>query len=353
MLKKDKLIKIADKFVGLNQPVFIIAEAGVNHNGNLKLAKKLIDAAARAGVDAVKFQTFDPKSLVTKTAAKAEYQTNNMVGESQYEMLKKIMLPRKWHKELQSYAKKNGLIFLSTPFSRDDADFLIKLGVPAIKVSSSDANNIPYLSHIADQNVPIILSTGMSDMKELKESIKTMRKSGNNKLIVLHCTTNYPVPFEEANIKAISTIAKELGLITGFSDHTQGIEASIAAVALGARVIEKHFTINRDLPGPDHKASLEPEELKQMVRSIRNVENALGTGKKIPFSSEIKIAEVARKSIVATRDINKGEVINDKNIAVKRPGTGLPPRYYFKVIGTKAKINIKADTLIKKSYYEQ
>ena len=345
-------IKIGNKFIGTGHPVFIIAEAGVNHNGNLKLAKKLIDAASQAGVDAVKFQTFNPKTLDTQASTKAEFQAKSTGRESQYEMLKKIMLPRKWHKELQNYARRKGLIFLSTPFSKNDADFLIKLGIPAIKVGSSDTNNIPYLNHIAAKNIPIILSTGMSDMKEVKESARIIQRSGNNKLIVLHCTTNYPTPFEEANIRAIQTLKKDLGLVSGFSDHTRGIEAPIAAVALGARVIEKHFTLDRKLPGPDHKASLEPKELKKMVVSIRNIEKAMGNGIKTPFPSEKKIADVARKSIVVIQDIKKGQTITTNHISIKRPGNGLSPKYYPQVIGTRATKDIKTDTLLKINDYK-
>lgn len=344
-------IKIGKKFIGPNQPVFIIAEAGVNHNGNFKLAKKLIDAAAQAGVDAVKFQTFNPKDLVTKTALRAEYQAKNMEKESQYDMLKKLMLPREWHKELKDYAEKKGLIFLSTPFSKDDTDFLIKLGVPAIKIGSSDTNNTPYLVHIAAKNIPIILSTGMSDLKEIKESVRTILKSGNDKLAVLHCTTNYPTPFEEANLKVIETLRKDLGLISGLSDHTLGIESPIAAVALGAKIIEKHFTLDKNLPGPDHRASLKPEELKKMVTSIRNIEKAMGSGKKVPFLSEKKIASVARKSIVAVQNIKKGQIITANYIDIKRPGTGLSPKYYPQILGAKAIKDIKADTLIDKTMF--
>lgn len=349
-MKKNKIIKIGSRLVGYGQPVFIIAEAGVNHNGNFKLATKLIDAAAEAKADAIKFQTFNPKTLVTKTAAKAKYQ--NRAEGTQYEMLNKLMLPREWHKNLKDYAKKRGLIFLSTPFSKDDAEFLIKLGVPAIKVGSSDTNNFPYLAQIAKSGLPIILSTGMSNLGEIKESSKAITDSGNNKLIVLHCTTNYPTPFEEANLNAISQIQKELGFITGFSDHTPGIEAPIAAVTLGAKVIEKHFTLNRKMPGPDHRASLEPQELKTLVSSIRNIEKAMGSGKKTPYLSEKKIAMVARKSIVALTDIKKGQIITADNIGLKRPGTGLSPKYYFNIVGAKATRDIKSDTLLKKNHYE-
>lgn len=351
-MKRNNIIKIGDKLIGHNQPVFIIAEAGVNHNGSFKIAKKLIDEAARAKVDAIKFQTFNPEGLVTKTALKAEYQAG-IAEESQYDMLKKLMLPRKWHKKLKNYANKKGLVFLSTPFSKDDADFLIRLGIPAIKVGSSDANNIPYLTHIAKNKLPIILSTGMSDLGEIKESVKIIQNHRNNKLVILHCTTNYPTPFEEANLKAIQTLQKDLGLISGLSDHTVGIEASIAAVALGAKVIEKHFTLDRKLPGPDHKASLEPDKLKDLVISIRNIEKALGNGQKIPFSSEKKIANVARKSVVAIQDIKKGEKFTKYNTGIKRPGIGLSPKYYFKIMGTLARNNIKVERLIKKNDYEK
>lgn len=345
-------IKIGNKFIGQNQPVFIIAEAGVNHNGSFKLAKKLIDKAAQAEVDAIKFQTFNPENLVTKTALKAEYQAG-ITKKSQYDMLKKLMLPRKWHKKLKDYAENNGLMFLSTPFSADDADFLIKLGVSAIKVGSTDTNNIPYLQHIAKKRIPIILSTGMSNIGEIKDSVKAMRQMGNKDIIVLHCTTNYPTPPEEANLRAIQTLRKDLGLISGFSDHTPGIDAPIAAVALGAKVIEKHFTLNKTMSGPDHKTSLEPTELKQMVKSIRNIEIALGSGVKKPFQSELAIASVARKSIVAAKFIPTGKKIVTDDLTLKRPGTGLGPKYYFKIIGAITKNDIKIDSLIKKSDYEK
>ncbi len=350
------MINIGRKKISADSTVFIIAEAGVNHNGNLKLAKKLIDAAARAGVDAVKFQTFDPETLVIKNADKAKYQSKNdrRTGEGQYSMLKRLILPRKWHKELKQYSESKGLIFLSTPFSLDDAIFLRKLGIKAIKVGSSDTENIPYLAEIAKWNLPIILSTGMSALPEIKETVKTIRKAGNNKLIVLHCTTNYPTPHEEINLRAITTLKKEFKNIPiGFSDHTLGIEAPIAAVALGAKVIEKHLTLDKNLSGPDHKASLEPEELKKMVMSIRNIEKAMGNGKKIPFSSEQKIANVVRKSIVALKEIKKGETFTKENVDIKRPGTGLSPKHYFQIIGAVAKNNIKTDGLIKKSDYDK
>lgn len=345
------MIKIGSKTISKNSPVFIIAEAGVNHNGNLKLAKKLIDAAAEAGADAVKFQTFNPDTLTTKNAAKADYQAKNEKKvkneESQYDMLKRLILPREWHKELKAYTESRGLVFLSTPFSLDDAIFLRKLGMKAIKVGSTDTENIPYLAEIAKWDLPMILSTGMSALPEIKEAVRIIQKAGNKKLIVLHCTTNYPTPYEEVNLRAITTLQKELKDISiGFSEHTIGIEVAIASVALGARVIEKHFTLDRNLPGPDHLASLEPRELKQLISSIRHVEAAMGTGRKIPFASEKKIAEIARKSLVAARDIPAGKKLTAADIAIKRPGTGIKPKYLEKIIGKKSKINLSKDEIL-------
>ncbi|MBI1974900.1 MAG: N-acetylneuraminate synthase family protein, partial [Parcubacteria group bacterium] len=317
--------------------------------------------------DAVKFQTFSPDKLVTKDAKKAEYQKNEKypssllpskegrrggTGESQYEMLKRLVLPRTRHAELKRYVEKKGLIFLSTPFSLDDAKFLRKLGVPALKVGSSDTNNLPYLRRIAAWRIPVLLSTGMADMKEVREAVGAIRKVGRSNLILLHCTTNYPTPFAEANLRAIQTLQKEFGAPVGFSDHTVGSEAAIAAVALGAAVIEKHFTLDRNLPGPDHKASLEPDELRNFVRHIRNVEVALGSGKKALFESEREIAKVARKSVVALRDIKKGEQFTEENLGVKRPGTGLPPRDFDKIHGTYATRTIIADALLTEGDYQ-
>lgn len=389
-----KRIAIGGKIIGAGQPVFIIAEAGVNHNGKFSLAKKLIDAAARAGADAVKFQTFSPDELVTKTAAKAEYQERNNRGgrksllpktdvlplrkgewagkETQYEMLKKLELPRAAYGKLKRYAEKKGLIFLSTPFSLEDARFLKRLGVKAIKVGSGDANNVPYLRRIAAWKLPVMLSTGMCSLKEVKVAVRAIQnhttpppafqkkrgaplldRGGEEiKLILLHCATNYPAQFSEANLRAIQTLQKTFGFPVGFSDHTRGSEAAIAAVALGAVVIEKHLTLNRELHGPDHQASVEPAELKEFVRHIRNTEAALGSGKKMPFPSERKIARVVRKSIVVLRDIKKGERFTERNLGIKRPGTGLAPKYYEELLGSRATQDIKADTLLKRNQYE-
>jgi len=341
------IIKIGLKSISYQSPVFIIVDAGVNHNGDLNLAKKLIDVAVEAKVDAVKFQTFDFKTLITKTAKRAKYQEKNIGGkETQYEMLKRLMLKREYHPILKKYTESKKLIFLSTPFSIDDADYLCGLGIPAFKVGSTDTNNIPYLEHIAKRGLPIILSTGMSDLEEVEASVKAIREKGNDKIIVLHCTTNYPTKMEEVNLRAMDTIKKKLGVLVGYSDHTKGIEVPIAAVARGARIIEKHFTLDKNMEGPDHKASLEPEELKQMVQAIRNIERALGSGKKVPTASEIETIPSIRKSVVAKIDISKNTIITEEMLDLKRPGTGILPKELNKIIGRKAKKNIKQDELI-------
>jgi len=341
-------IKIGKKIIGENQPCFIIAEAGVNHNGKLKLAKKLIDAAKKAGADAVKFQTWITEELVTKTAKKAEYQKRTTgAKENQYQMIKKLELSQEDFRELKKYADKKGIIFLSTPDEKKSADFLDELGVPAFKIGSGEVTNLLYLEYVARKKKPVILSTGMTTLKEVGEAVKTMKKAGNNKIILLHCTTNYPCPLEEVNLRAMLTLKKKFGLPVGYSDHTLGITVPIMAVTLGAQVIEKHFTLDRSLPGPDHKASLEPAELKEIVKAIRNAEKALGDGIKKPTKNEEKIKEVIRKSIVARSDILKGTRITKNILIVKRPGTGIEPKYFNKVIGKRAKKDIKKDSLIK------
>ncbi len=348
-------VVIGGKAIGAGAPVFIIAEAGVNHNGDLSFAKKLIDAAVEAGADAVKFQTFDPDTLVTKNAAKADYQNKNeqMKGgeETQYEMLKRLMLKRADHPTLKKYAEQKGIIFLSTPFSLSDAEFLRDLGVLALKIGSSDTNNIPYLRTIARWGLPLILSTGMSDLALIKESVETIRKAGNEDLVVLHCTTNYPAPMNEVNLRAMPLLQKELDLPVGFSDHTKGVTAAALAVALGASVIEKHLTLDNEMEGPDHKASLDPVAFKTLVTAIRDAELALGTGKKELFTSEREIATIARKSVVTSQSIKKGELFTEENLTTKRPGTGLPPKDLDRVVGKRATRAIPTDTLITKDDY--
>ncbi len=362
-------IKIGWKTVGLGQPVFIIAEAGVNHNGNLAFAKKLVDAAKDAGADAVKFQTFNPDTLVIKNAEKAEYQEGNernpsrlrrrvlpfekgeLKTESQYEMLKRLMLPREYHSELKKYAEKKGIIFLSTPFSLSDAEFLRELGVPGLKIGSSDTDNIPFLRTVASWKLPLILSTGMSDLPLVRAAVEAIRQAGNEKLIVLHCTTNYPAPIREVNLRAMQTFALELDVLVGFSDHTTSIIAPVLSVALGACVIEKHLTLDKTMAGPDHGTSLNPHEFTEMVRAVRDAEYALGTGEKTIFGSEKEIAKVARKSLVTSHAVKKGDVFTAKNLTTKRPGMGLSPALYDSIAGTKATSDIPADTLITKNDY--
>ena len=330
----------------------IIAEAGVNHNGDINTAKKLIDVAAKAGVDYVKFQTFKADKLASKTAKKATYQSQNINDgdDSQYSMLKKLELSENDHLELINYCNLKGVQFLSTGFDEDSIDFLDKLDVRLFKVPSGEITNKPYLQHIASKNKPVILSTGMANMTEIKDALKvlTSKDLGKDQITVLHCNTEYPTPMEDVNLRAMLTISKEFHIKIGYSDHTLGIEVPVAAVALGATVIEKHFTLDRNLPGPDHRASLEPEELTQMVTAIRNVEKALsGSGRKEPSPSEQKNFSVARKSIVAARKINKGEIFAADNLTVKRPGNGISPMMWDKVIGTKAAQDFQEDELIK------
>jgi len=340
-----KRIKIAGRTIGSGYPCFIVAEAGVNHNGNVDLAKKLIDAAKKAGADAVKFQMFSAEKLVTNAAPKAEYQRKG-IGETQREMLKKLELGKNDFRILKKYAEKSKIIFLATPFDEENADFLTRLGVPAIKIGSGDLTNLPLLEHVARKNKPIILSTGMGTMQEVREAVDKIKKSGNEKIILLHCVSSYPARLEDSNLRAIQTMEKTFYLPVGYSDHTLGITAGVAAVALGACLIEKHFTLDKKLPGPDHKASLEPDELEAMVARIREVERAMGSWAKRPTKDEDAIKKVVRKSIVAKVNIPMGTVITGEMLELKRPGTGLGPKYLEKVVGKMAKKNIRADELV-------
>lgn len=350
---RGKIIQVAGRVIGSGHPIFIIADAGVNHNGNVKIAKKLIDAAVFAGVDAVKFQTFSPDILVTKDASQAEYQTKNIgKAESQYDMLDRLKLRREDHKELQTYAKQKGLMFLSTPFSDSDTDFLDELGVPLFKVGSSDTNNIPSLRHIAKKGKPMIVSTGMSTLDEILDAISTIKEAGNSDIVMLHCTTQYPTPMNDVNLRAMLTMQEKCDVLIGYSDHTVGIEVPIAAAALGAVVIEKHHTLTRDMEGPDHKASLEPDELKAMVKGIRNIEKALGIAEKKPSTATMKVAEVAQKSLVAKTNISRGKIITRDDLTIKRPGTGIKPKEIDNIIGKRARVDILADTLIKPEDYD-
>lgn len=334
----------------MQQHTLIIAEAGVNHNGSMELAKKLIDAAAEAEVDYVKFQTFKTENLVSKFAKKADYQRKNTTGgdENQYAMLKKLELSTEQHKELISYCNGKGIKFFSTAFDLESIDFLASLRLGLWKIPSGEITNYPYMKKIAQYGEPIILSTGMSTLSEIEDAISLFIKYGVSKeqITVLHCNTEYPTPMCDVNLNAMRTLKDKLGVNIGYSDHTQGIEIPIAAVALGARVIEKHFTLDRTLSGPDHKASLEPTELKAMVSGIRNIEMALGDGFKRVSDSEKKNIVIARKSIVAACMIKKGEFFNENNLTVKRPGNGISAMGWEKVIGKIARKNFQADDLI-------
>lgn len=327
--------------------VFVIAEAGVNHNGSLDLAKKLVDAASDAGADCVKFQTFITKNIATKSAAKADYQKMQTdADESQYDMLNKLELPFDAFVELNTYCISKNIKFMSTAFDFTSIDFLANLGVGIWKIPSGDITNLPYLIRIAKLNKPVILSTGMSTMEEIRNAIGILKDYGAGELTVLHCTTEYPTPFGDVNLKAMQTIKEEFGVRVGYSDHTKGIEVPIAAVALDAQVIEKHLTLDTTMDGPDHKASLEPDEFKAMVNSIRNIELALGNGVKQPVESEKKNMTVARKSIIASKYIKAGEVFTEDNLSVKRPGGGISPMRWFELIGKTASRDFKEDELI-------
>lgn len=329
----------------------IIAEAGVNHNGNFELAQKLVVAAAKAGADYVKFQTFKADKIVSKFAKKAVYQERNINDgdDSQYSMLKNLEMPEDWHPKLIQYASEQGIQFLSAGFDSESIDFLDQLGVPLFKIPSGEITNKPYLQHIARKKKPIILSTGMARLEEIKAALQVLCENGVCKedITVLHCNTEYPTPMEDVNLRAMITIQNSLGVKVGYSDHTQGIEIPIAAVALGAAVIEKHFTLDRNLPGPDHKASLEPNELTAMVKAIRNIEKAIsGSGSKEPSKSEIKNIIIIRKSIVAARPIAKGELFTKDNLTVKRPGNGISPMKWDEILSKTAIKDFEPDDLI-------
>lgn len=327
----------------------IIAEAGVNHNGDLDLAKRLIEVAAEAGADLVKFQTFSADRLATKYASKAEYQnqtTDN--NESQLEMLRNLELTYGMQKKLISHCNKCGVGFFSSGFDIKSVEFLVELGVELFKIPSGEITNLPYLRHIASYNKPVILSTGMSTLDDIEAALNVLITNGTRreKITILHCNTEYPTPMNDVNLNAMNSIGEKFDVAIGYSDHTQGIEVAIAAVALGATVIEKHFTLAHNLAGPDQSTSLEPDQLKLMVKSIRNIEQALGDGVKRPSQSEIKNISIARKSVVAASDIRKGEIFTDENLAIKRPGTGISPMRWDEVIGCAAVRDFAADELI-------
>ena len=342
----------------MSEKVIIIAEAGVNHNGDLSCAMQLVDAAADAKVDYVKFQTFKADKIVSKSAKKAQYQKNNTGdnNDSQYEMLKRLELSEDDHVKLQEYSTKKGVKFFSTAFDLDGLDYLNTLGFEMFKVPSGEITNYPYLAKLATFNKPVILSTGMANLEEINAALKVLTSSGLTleEITVLHCNTEYPTPMSDVNLKAMQTIANKCGVQIGYSDHTLGIEVPIAAVALGARVVEKHFTIDRNLPGPDHAASLEPKELTAMVIGIRNIEAAIsGTGEKSPTSSERKNIPIVRKSIHTSKAIMEGEIFSEANLAILRPGTGISPMNWPHIVGKIAKTNIPANQLLNSADYDE
>lgn len=335
MKKKDfaEFIRIRDRRIGRRYPAFIIAEAGINHNGKLELAKKLIREAKAAGADAVKFQTFKAQSLCSK--------------ESRYfNLFKSLEFDKNAWQQIAKLARRLGIIFLSTPFDEESVDLLNDLNIPAFKVASGDLTHLPLLKYIATKQKPILLSTGMANLKEINEALNVIYANGNNKVILLHCVSNYPTDIKYANLKAICTLGQAFGVPVGFSDHTIGTLASIAAVCLGAKVIERHFTLSKNLPGPDHRLSLNPEEFKTMVKQIRSIEQGLGDGKKVPSRAEGEIKAIARRSIVADIDIPKGTIITRQMLKISRPGTGIQPKFLERIIGKDAKRNIKQDEVL-------
>lgn len=340
-------VEIAGWRVGPGQPCFIIAEAGVNHNGEMELARQLVDVAVDARADGVKFQTFNAERLITASAPKADYQRQTGDrNESQFDMLRRLELSADAHLELMDYCRRRGILFMSTPFDEESADFLAEENVAVFKIASGEITNLSFLAHVARKGRPMIVSTGMSSLNEVASAVRVIRDAGNGQLVLLHCVSNYPAEPAEANLRAMETMAKALDVPVGYSDHTLGIAVAFGAVALGACVIEKHITLDRDLPGPDHRASLEPGELAALVRGIRAVEVALGHGRKEPARSEAAIAAVARKSLVAARDIPAGATLTEELLAIKRPGTGLSPAMLGEVMGRVVSTDIPADTII-------
>jgi N-acetylneuraminate synthase/N,N'-diacetyllegionaminate synthase len=332
--------------IGEGEPCFIVAEAGVNHNGKLALAKKLIDEAKKASVDAIKFQVFSADRVITKMAKKAGYQKKPTERETQYEMLKKLELCDEDFRKLAVYARKKNIIFLASVFDTEGADLLEGLEVPAFKIPSGELTNFPLLEYVVKKGKPMIVSTGMAYLEEVGEALKVIRRAGGGEVVLLHCVSNYPARVEEINLKAIVTMKRAFKVPVGLSDHTLGILVPVVAVALGACVIEKHFTLSRKLPGPDHKASLEPAELREMILRVREIEKAMGNGEKKPIKSEESMRKLVRRSIVAGVPIQTGTIIKREMLAFKRPGTGLPPMDVKKIVGMVAKKNIKADELI-------
>jgi N-acetylneuraminate synthase/N,N'-diacetyllegionaminate synthase len=344
-LNRINMLRIGDKQIGPDQPAFFIAEAGVNHNGNVENAKRLVEIAADAGADAVKFQTFRAQELASAAAPKAKYQQDHTgADQSQFEMLKGLELSAENFQELEKHAHRKGIIFLSTPFDTESVDMLDHLGVPAFKIPSGEITNWPLLEYIAAKQKPVILSTGMSYLSEVGDAIGVIRAAGCSQLAVLHCTSNYPATAASSNLRAMQTISESFDVPTGLSDHTLGMEMAIAAIALGARIIEKHFTLDKSLPGPDHQASLAPDELRILIHSIREVESGMGDGIKRPTPSEEETRDVTRRSIITHEQILKGTTIERRMLVFKRPGNGIPPSKLAEIVGRKVNRTIPADS---------
>ena len=332
-----------------SKKVLIIAEAGVNHNGSLEIAKKLIDVAVDAGADVVKFQTFKAENIVTKFAQKAEYQKETTsVSENQFDMIKRLELDINDHRGLINYCKEKDIVFLSTPFDLESIELLSELGIGIFKIPSGEITNLPYLRKIGSLNKKVLLSTGIADLEEIEDALDVLLTAGMQRedVTILHCNTEYPTPIEDVNLLAMLTIKDAFKVDVGYSDHTLGIEIPIAATALGASIIEKHFTLDKRMVGPGHKSSLEPDELKTMIKAIRNIEKAFGDGVKRPSQSELNNKHIVRKSIVSSKDIRMGELLTEENITTKRPGTGISPMEWDRVVGSKATRNFKEDELI-------
>lgn len=352
-MNNQERVQIDCRWIGRGLPTFIIAEAGVNHNGDMKIARQLVNIAAESGADAVKFQTFRAEAMVSPDARKADYQLQTTsANESQFEMLKQLELSVAMHREIHSSCLEKKITFLSTPFDMESVELLDELGVPAFKISSGDLTNLPLLKQVAAKAKPILLSTGMANLAEVAEAFTVVRAAGNDQIILLQCVSNYPANPADVNLRAMQTMAEKFNVPVGYSDHTSGIEVALAAVALGACVIEKHFTLDRTLPGPDHRASLEPAELKAMTAAIRKVEAALGDGEKRPAASEVNTASVARRSLFAAVDIAAGMRLTEGMVTVKRPGTGLPPRALDDLIGRILRRNVPSGTMFSQDMFE-
>ena len=339
---------INNRPIGVGHPVFVIAEAGVNHNGDLGMARQLVEVAVQAGADAVKFQTFQADTLASSYAPKAAYQkTAGNAGESQREMLRRLELSPKDHRQLMALCKKRGILFLSSPFDENSADLLKGMGVAALKIPSGEITNLPFLAHVAAMKLPLIISTGMANMKEVRDAMRVVCQAASpGSVSLLHCVSAYPANAKDCNLRAMATLSKAFKVPIGFSDHTLGAEVTWAAVALGATVIEKHFTLDKSLPGPDHKASLSPSELRDFIRGIRSIESALGDGRKVPVEAESDTAMVARKSLVAVTDIRAGTRIGSGMFLARRPGNGIPPAQLDRVIGRRLRVDLKAEQLL-------